>query len=134
MVVPCNNKGVYLRFLVEKWIEAEKKFQIVYHPFKFVHHSPTCSPTEFCSPKISGEQWEGPISFYINAERNSERIIDIDILSIECLIYENNSLKIPHPLLNERLFVLKPWNDIACDFLVINENKTVNEFLEKNFW
>ena len=66
----------------------------------------------------------------LNAVRNSERIIDIDILSVENLIYENNSLKIPHPLLHERTFVLKPWNDIAPEYLVSKYNLSVNQLYE----
>jgi 2-amino-4-hydroxy-6-hydroxymethyldihydropteridine diphosphokinase len=41
------------------------------------------------------------------------RIIDLDILLFDNLFLRDNSLKIPHPLLQERDFVLKPLCDIA---------------------
>ena len=66
----------------------------------------------------------------LNAERNSERKIDIDILSIGELFFEKPHLNIPHPLLTERLFVLKPWNDIAPNYLVPKINLTVNSLYE----
>lgn len=66
----------------------------------------------------------------LNAEQNSERIIDIDILSLENIIHENRNLQIPHPLLHERLFVLKPWKDIDPDFLVLKYNLSVRELYE----
>ena len=47
----------------------------------------------------------------------SSREIDIDILYFDNFILESDSLIIPHPLIHERLFVLKPLSDIAPDFI-----------------
>jgi 2-amino-4-hydroxy-6-hydroxymethyldihydropteridine diphosphokinase len=44
---------------------------------------------------------------------NSPRPIDIDILFYDKLVMESPSLIIPHPRLNERVFVLAPFSDIA---------------------
>lgn len=41
------------------------------------------------------------------------RIIDLDILLFDDLFLRDNSLKIPHPFIQERDFVLKPLCDIA---------------------
>lgn len=41
------------------------------------------------------------------------RIIDIDILYFNDLIYEDANLTIPHPLIQDRNFVLIPLNEIA---------------------
>jgi 2-amino-4-hydroxy-6-hydroxymethyldihydropteridine diphosphokinase len=45
------------------------------------------------------------------------RIIDIDILFYEDIILDNINLKIPHPLLQERLFMLLPLFEIAPEFI-----------------
>lgn len=46
-------------------------------------------------------------------KRYSSRIIDIDILLYDDLIIHDPDLKIPHPLLHERKFVLVPLCEIA---------------------
>jgi 2-amino-4-hydroxy-6-hydroxymethyldihydropteridine diphosphokinase len=43
------------------------------------------------------------------------RIIDLDILLFNDLFLRDNSLQIPHPLMHERDFVLKPLCEIAPD-------------------
>ncbi|MHB1347211.1 MAG: 2-amino-4-hydroxy-6-hydroxymethyldihydropteridine diphosphokinase [Candidatus Humimicrobiaceae bacterium] len=60
------------------------------------------------------------------------RIIDIDILSIDDLKIYSDILKLPHPGLPERNFVLVPLSEISPDYL-INGIK-INEFIrQKNF-
>jgi len=46
-----------------------------------------------------------------------DRIIDIDIIAYEDLIYHSENLQLPHPLFHERKFVLEPLNEIAPDFV-----------------
>jgi 2-amino-4-hydroxy-6-hydroxymethyldihydropteridine diphosphokinase len=43
------------------------------------------------------------------------RIIDLDILLFDDIILNENNLKIPHPLMQERDFVLRPLCEIAPD-------------------
>lgn len=45
------------------------------------------------------------------------RIIDIDILYFNNEIINKNELKIPHPYIHERKFVLEPLAEIAPDFV-----------------
>jgi len=54
----------------------------------------------------------------------SSRSIDIDILFYQNLIIDEVSLKIPHPQLYKRRFVLVPLSEIAPDFIhpVLKEN------------
>lgn len=49
--------------------------------------------------------------------RYSSRPIDIDILLYEEMIIDQESLKIPHPLLQERRFVLVPLCEIASEMI-----------------
>ena len=62
---------------------------------------------------------------------NGPRIIDIDILFYDRLIETTNRLKIPHPGITERRFVLQPLMDVAADFIHPIENLTVKLLYEK---
>ena len=41
-----------------------------------------------------------------------DRIIDIDILMIDDLVIDEPDFKVPHPLMEEREFVMKPLKEI----------------------
>lgn len=58
------------------------------------------------------------------------REIDIDILFYNDLIYKDENLVIPHPLLQEREFVLKPFLDLEPDFIHPVLKKTIKELYE----
>ncbi|WP_299891656.1 2-amino-4-hydroxy-6-hydroxymethyldihydropteridine diphosphokinase [uncultured Lacinutrix sp.] len=61
------------------------------------------------------------------------RTIDLDVLFItsgkESEIIDTKSLKVPHPELHKRKFVLEPLNAIAPKFNHPNLNKTISELL-----
>jgi len=60
----------------------------------------------------------------------SSRIIDIDILFFDDLIMDEITLKIPHPFLHERKFVLVPLNEIAPDFIHPVLKKSIGSLLK----
>lgn len=60
-----------------------------------------------------------------------QREIDIDILFFGDLILDTDVIKIPHPEIPNRNFVLKPLNDLIPDFIHPVLKKTVNELLKK---
>ena len=53
----------------------------------------------------------GRIGKSVNQEYH-DRVIDIDILLYDDLSIDEPDLKIPHPLMNERDFVMKPLQEI----------------------
>ncbi|MFA5046473.1 MAG: 2-amino-4-hydroxy-6-hydroxymethyldihydropteridine diphosphokinase [Paludibacter sp.] len=59
----------------------------------------------------------------------TDRIIDIDILFYDNLIIEQPKLKIPHPLIMERDFVLIPLAEIAPDLIHPVLKKKIFELL-----
>ncbi|MCD6113404.1 MAG: 2-amino-4-hydroxy-6-hydroxymethyldihydropteridine diphosphokinase [Bacteroidales bacterium] len=65
------------------------------------------------------------------SDKYESRLIDIDILFYDNLIINNEKLIIPHPLIQDRLFVLEPLNEIASDFVHPVLKKTINELLLK---
>lgn len=66
------------------------------------------------------------------AVRWGPRTIDLDILFYNDLIFINDKLVIPHPLLHKRIFVLKPLCDIAADFIHPLYEKKVKTLLKEN--
>jgi 2-amino-4-hydroxy-6-hydroxymethyldihydropteridine diphosphokinase len=61
--------------------------------------------------------------------RYGPRLIDIDILFYDDLILDTPSLKLPHPNLHERGFVLLPMMDIAPDLVHPVKKKSIREMV-----
>ena len=60
---------------------------------------------------------------------NGPRVIDIDILFYDDLVYESPTLVIPHPRLHERGFVLLPLMDIAPDLVHPVKQQSIRQLL-----
>tara|TARA_Y100000815_G_scaffold151394_1_gene137648 strand:+ start:12778 stop:13677 length:900 start_codon:yes stop_codon:yes gene_type:complete len=61
-----------------------------------------------------------------------DRVIDIDIIFYEDDVLEEEALHIPHPLMQERNFVLRPLNDIAARVKHPIFNKEVQQLLQES--
>ncbi len=61
--------------------------------------------------------------------RNGPREIDIDILLYDELELDEPGLRIPHPHMQERAFVMAPLADLTPDLAIPGTGKTVAEFL-----
>ncbi len=98
---------------------------------------------DFYNTAISGQTQLSPeelLIFVKDVEKKIWRIarthrwpreIDIDILLYDDLILDSETLKIPHPRIAERDFVLRPLLDIAPDLVHPGLKKTMKE-LYKN--
>jgi deoxyguanosine kinase len=58
------------------------------------------------------------------------RIIDIDLISFDNCIVDVEDLKIPHPLMQDRKFVLLPIQDLHTDWRHPILNKSITELIE----
>lgn len=58
-----------------------------------------------------------------------DRLIDIDILLYDNLIIDQPTLKVPHPFLTERNFVLKPLLEIAPELVDPVSKKKFQDFV-----
>ena len=68
----------------------------------------------------------------IRSEKWGQRIIDIDILMYDNLIYSNGkNLSIPHPLMHLRAFVLVPMLEVKADLIHPVFKKTISELYDE---
>ena len=75
-----------------------------------------CMEIERKLKRVRGVRW-GP------------RTADLDILFYGSLVMDEEKLKIPHPRISERGFVLVPMAEIAPELLHPERNLTINELL-----
>ena len=67
----------------------------------------------------------------VRTVKNAPRIIDLDLLFYGDLAINDHGLEIPHPLMQERLFVLQPLNDISPDYVHPVLKKTVKRLFSE---
>jgi 2-amino-4-hydroxy-6-hydroxymethyldihydropteridine diphosphokinase len=61
--------------------------------------------------------------------RYGPRLIDLDILFYDDLIYKTELLTIPHPEITNRAFVLRPLMDIAPNYIHPENQKKISDLI-----
>ncbi|MES2240440.1 MAG: 2-amino-4-hydroxy-6-hydroxymethyldihydropteridine diphosphokinase [Bacteroidota bacterium] len=65
-----------------------------------------------------------------NANGYQSRIIDVDLIAFDEEIIETDMLTIPHPLMQDRKFVLLPFQDLEIDWTHPIFYKSISELIE----
>lgn len=85
-----------------------------------------CGPEELLQHLMGVEKELGRV----RTERWGPRTIDLDILLYDNVVYESETLRIPHPRMKERLFVLVPLAEIAALFIHPEMNLRIMDIMK----
>lgn len=66
----------------------------------------------------------------VRYRRNESRTLDLDVLVYGDVVVEDHELRLPHPRMCERAFVMMPLAEIAPGLVVPGNTKTVGEIAE----
>ena len=66
----------------------------------------------------------------LTGERYASRVVDIDIIFYDDIVVESEKLTLPHPLMHEREFVLRPMWEVAAEWRHPILGLTVEEMLD----
>ncbi len=128
-----NQHGILCKKLSKIYLTAPWGFQSPNYFYNAVMLGETVlSPWELILTLKKIEMIMGRKLNDFSYKKYRDRIIDIDIIFYENIIIKNNFLKIPHPLMLERAFVMIPSLEIIPNWVHPEVNKTVKQLVEEN--
>lgn len=86
-----------------------------------------CSAQKILSQVLKVEKELGRIR--LNQEGYQSRIIDVDVIAFDDEIIDSEKLQIPHPLMQNRNFVLLPMQDLKLNWKHPVLQKTISELI-----
>lgn len=86
------------------------EIETILEPLELLH---VCQDIELRLGRVRKEQW-------------GSRTIDIDLLIYDNIVSDTEELRLPHPYLEERAFVLAPLREIAPK-LILPSGRSINE-------
>ena len=111
------------------WLTAPVPFdptQDWYHN-AVVHVDIDLSPDDLLQTMLDIEEDFGRI----RTIKNAPRVLDLDLIAYnQELIKEGERLIVPHPRMQERLFVLRPLQDIDTNWVHPSSRRCVSEMIE----
>jgi 2-amino-4-hydroxy-6-hydroxymethyldihydropteridine diphosphokinase len=67
----------------------------------------------------------------VRGQKNAARILDLDLIAYDNkVIKQGDTLIVPHPRMSERLFVLKPLEDIHKDWVHPESGQNISQMLQ----
>ncbi|MBT8220613.1 MAG: 2-amino-4-hydroxy-6-hydroxymethyldihydropteridine diphosphokinase [Bacteroidia bacterium] len=95
--------------------------RVFFNQILYIHTKLSVEEVLECMKDIESEMGR------IREDKWKERIIDIDILFYDDLIYESPDLTVPHPHLHNRNFILVPFLEIAPEYVHPKLNQSMRE-------
>ena len=101
-----------------------------------LQHESNLSPYEVLSTVLDVEQQMGRnrdaerMERELTGERYASRVVDVDVMFYDDEILRSESLTLPHPLLHEREFALRPLCQIMGDYRHPVLGRTLNDILK----
>ena len=67
----------------------------------------------------------------VRSVRNAARVLDLDLLDFGGQIYNQTVLKVPHPRMHERAFVLFPLRDLFADWTHPQTGQSLDALIDR---